>query len=85
MNRLYKNFNSGERTQGLNGLGGIGKTQTAVEYAYRHRQDYEVVLWAGANTRETLVADYAAIADLLDLPEKNAQSRDTFAARKDPD
>jgi tetratricopeptide (TPR) repeat protein len=75
LNRLYKNFNSSERTQALNGLGGIGKTQTAVEYAYRHRQDYEVVLWAGANTRETLVADYAAIADLLDLPEKNAQDQ----------
>jgi tetratricopeptide (TPR) repeat protein len=75
LNRLYKNFNSSERTQALNGLGGIGKTQTAVEYAYRHRQDYEVVLWAGANTRETLVADYAAIAGLLDLPEKNAQDR----------
>ena len=75
MNRLYKNFNSSERTQALNGLGGIGKTQTAVEYAYRHRQEYEVVLWAGANTRETLVADYAAIAALLGLPEKNAQDR----------
>jgi tetratricopeptide (TPR) repeat protein len=46
-----------------------------VEYAYRHRQDYEVVLWAGANTRETLVADYAAIAGLLNLPEKNAQDQ----------
>jgi tetratricopeptide (TPR) repeat protein len=75
LNRLYQNFNSSERTQALNGLGGIGKTQTAVEYAYRHRQDYEVVLWAGANTRETLVADYAAIAGLLDLPEKNAQDQ----------
>ena len=75
MNRLYENFNSSERTQALNGLGGIGKTQTAVEYVYRHRQDYEVVLWSGANTRETLVADYAAIASLLDLPEKNAQDQ----------
>jgi len=75
LNRLYKNFNGSERTQALNGLGGIGKTQTAVEYAYRRRQDYDVVLWASANTGETLVADYAAIAGLLDLPEKNAQDR----------
>jgi len=75
LNRLYKNFNSSERTQALNGLGGIGKTQTAMEYAYRHRQDYRVVLWAGANTREALVAEYAAIAGLLDLPEKNAQDQ----------
>ena len=33
------------------------------------------MLWASANTGETLVADYAAIAGLLDLPEKNAQDR----------
>jgi len=80
---VHKNFNAGERAQALNGLGGIGKTQTAVEYAYRHRQDYEVVLWAGANTRETLVADYAAIAGLLDLPEKNAQDQgEAVAAAK---
>jgi hypothetical protein len=75
LSRLHKNFNSGERAQALNGLGGIGKTQTAVEYAYRCRQDYKVVLWAGANTRETLIAGYAAIAGLLNLPEKNAQDR----------
>src|SRR5262249_49117429 len=71
LNQLHKNFNSGERTQALNGLGGIGKTQTAVEYAYRHRQDYGVVLWASANTRERLVADYGKMAGMLDLPEKN--------------
>ena len=32
----------------ISGLGGIGKTQLALEYAYRFRQDYQVVLWAQA-------------------------------------
>jgi tetratricopeptide (TPR) repeat protein len=75
LKKLHQNFTGSERVQSLNGLGGIGKTQTAVEYAYRHRQLYKAVLWAGANTRETLVADYVAIAGLLDLPEKNAQGQ----------
>jgi tetratricopeptide (TPR) repeat protein len=75
LTRLRQNFNTGERVQALNGLGGIGKTQTAVEYAYGYRQDYKAVWWARANTHETLVTDYAAIAELINLPEKNEQDQ----------
>jgi tetratricopeptide (TPR) repeat protein len=56
----------------LSGLGGIGKTQTAIEYAYRYRQEYRAVFWVRADSRETLVADYIAIARVLSLPEESA-------------
>src|SRR5262249_34588697 len=75
LNQLHKNFNGGERTQALNGLGGIGKTQIAVEYAYRYQQDYRIVLWANAGSRKALITDFAAIAGLLNLPEKDAQDQ----------
>lgn len=38
--------------QAISGLGGIGKTQLAIEYAYRHRQAYQAVLWVSADTLE---------------------------------
>ncbi len=59
----------------LSALGGIGKTQTAVEYAYIHRAEYQAVLWAKAESRDTLVSDFVAIAILLNLPESIAQEQ----------
>ncbi len=59
----------------LSGLGGIGKTQTAIEYAYRYREEYSAVFWVRADSRETLVADYVAIARLLGLPGQDAQDQ----------
>ncbi len=36
--------------QGISGLGGIGKTQTALEYAYRYREEYQATFWVRAGT-----------------------------------
>ncbi|HEV2661992.1 MAG TPA: toll/interleukin-1 receptor domain-containing protein, partial [Ktedonobacteraceae bacterium] len=69
--------------QAISGLGGIGKTQLAVEYAYRYAHDYEAVLWARAETREDLIASYSIIATLLNLPERTAGDQEiTIAAVK---
>ncbi len=59
----------------LSGLGGIGKTQTAIEYAYRYGEEYSAVFWVRADSRETLVADYVAIAHLLGLPGQDASDQ----------
>jgi tetratricopeptide (TPR) repeat protein len=56
-------------------LGGIGKTQTAVEYAYRFRNDYHAILWLQAETHDQLVADVVSVAALLDVPEKSEQNQ----------
>ena len=61
--------------QAISWLGGIGKTQLAVEYAYRYRDDYSAVLWARAESADLLVSDFLTIAALLTLPERNEQEQ----------
>jgi tetratricopeptide (TPR) repeat protein len=53
--------------QAIKGLGGIGKTQIAVEYAYRCRDlnDYTHTLWVNAATEETIISSFMGIAELL--------------------
>lgn len=55
--------------QAIDGLGGIGKTQTAAEYAFRYRADYRSIMWVRAATEDELLADYHTIARLLKRPE----------------
>lgn len=57
--------------QAINGLGGIGKTQVALEYAYRYRREYHDILWAVADSPEALIASYVQLATLLWLPERD--------------
>jgi tetratricopeptide (TPR) repeat protein len=57
--------------QAINGLGGIGKTQIAIEYAYRHRDAYSFVFWIRAEHRDTLIADLVSLASQFQLPEQH--------------
>ena len=56
-------------TQAISGLGGVGKTQLAIEYAHRHAEHYDAVLWVVADTPATLATGYADLARALGLPE----------------
>ncbi|MCH0538243.1 tetratricopeptide repeat protein [Streptomyces sp. MUM 203J] len=49
----------------LHGTGGVGKTQIALEYAYRHAGEYDVVWWVRAMTTSTARESLAALAEAL--------------------
>jgi hypothetical protein len=64
----YDNAASMIPAQVITGLGGMGKTQVAAEYAYRFRAEYQAVLWVRADTQEHVLADFKTIAGLLTRP-----------------
>ncbi|MSR56633.1 MAG: toll/interleukin-1 receptor domain-containing protein [Planctomycetaceae bacterium] len=63
--------------QAITGLGGVGKTEAAVEYAYRHVDDFDVVWWIRAEQPATLAGDFAALASPLNLPEKDSLDQES--------
>jgi tetratricopeptide (TPR) repeat protein len=68
LERLHEALTTRSVPQAINGLAGMGKTQTALEYASRWRDAYSAVLWADATSRESLTAGFAAFAEALELP-----------------
>lgn len=46
----------------LHGLGGIGKTQLAIEYARRYREKYSAIIWVNGNSKDMVLQSLAAFA-----------------------
>ena len=51
----------------LHGLGGVGKTQLAIEYAYRYADQYQVVWWIPADQVALIRSTLAALAPRLGI------------------
>lgn len=50
------------KTVVVHGLGGMGKTQLALEYAQQHRKEHSAVFWVNSKSEDTLKQGYAAAA-----------------------
>lgn len=79
LQRLYVELQPGTdaislQATGLHGLGGVGKTQVALEFAYRHSEDYEAIFWIAAETeaklRESL---FSHVRTVMNTPENTPQ------------
>ncbi|KAK3331560.1 P-loop containing nucleoside triphosphate hydrolase protein [Apodospora peruviana] len=49
------------------GIGGVGKTELALQYAKLHAHKYQAMLWAGAESIESLRQDFTKISMALGL------------------
>jgi tetratricopeptide (TPR) repeat protein len=62
--------------QPLYGLGGVGKTEIAAEYAYRHRADYDLCWWIRCEREEAIVNSLLALGRMMQLPDFRPEERD---------
>ncbi|GAA0461479.1 hypothetical protein Aca07nite_73920 [Actinoplanes capillaceus] len=58
--------------QALHGLGGVGKTQLAVEYVYRYISGYDLIWWIPAEQPTTVLSSLAELSKRLRLPESDS-------------
>jgi DNA-binding winged helix-turn-helix (wHTH) protein/tetratricopeptide (TPR) repeat protein len=63
--------------QAITGLGGVGKTQLVLHYAYAHLGDYDLVHWLHAEQPATLAAGYTALASAFGV---NIEATDQLTA-----
>ncbi len=69
LDRLVRDLRRGVTVtvHSLHGLGGVGKTQLATEYAHAHAADYDLVWWFAAEEPTVLPDQFAVLAERLGL------------------
>jgi tetratricopeptide (TPR) repeat protein len=66
----------GQPPQPIYGMGGIGKTEIAAEYAHRHRKQYDLVWWVRAEQEETVINSLLVLGRKMDLADFRPEDRD---------
>ena len=65
---------SGRASCVLHGIGGLGKTQVALQYSYAYTEAYDAIFWLRAETAIELLRSYAMIAEKLMRSESSCDS-----------
>jgi tetratricopeptide (TPR) repeat protein/transcriptional regulator with XRE-family HTH domain len=75
LSMLQRTLNTVQATAvvAAHGLGGVGKSQLALEYAHRHQADYDLIWWVSAETSLLLATGLAALAPRLGVAQEAKQ------------
>ncbi|SEF89170.1 Tetratricopeptide repeat-containing protein [Actinacidiphila yanglinensis] len=60
--------------EALHGLGGVGKSQIAIEYIYRHASEYDVVWWIPAERPEQIKQSLSQLGPLIGMDSASKSS-----------
>ncbi|WRT97986.1 FxSxx-COOH system tetratricopeptide repeat protein [Streptomyces violarus] len=64
----------------LHGLGGVGKSQLALEYIYTHQRDYRIICWIPAERESLILAALSSLASQLGVAPAGQDSLGAAAA-----
>jgi tetratricopeptide (TPR) repeat protein len=67
-------------TQSITGMGGVGKTQTALEYAYRYADKYDCIWWVTTETDATVLDSYRQFASKKNLVDSDTKDSEVIQA-----
>jgi hypothetical protein len=70
---LYEQGGTRLRAMGIHGLGGVGKTQLALQYANTSLHLYNIIAWIPADTQANIVHALSSLARKLGLVDKASE------------
>lgn len=68
------------KSRALFGMGGVGKTQIAIQYAYRNLEKFDVIMWIAADNSIAIGQSFRTIPDGLGLLGPDEEMKDAAAA-----
>lgn len=83
LDELHKRFtkDSALNVQAITGISGLGKTELALEYAFRYGHKYKAVFWIRCDSFEDLIASFLHIANLLQLSVESTSEEQNVIAK----
>lgn len=84
LNEKLRGSNNSQKSCVIRGMGGMGKTQLALQFCYLNQEQFRYIFWIRAEDETNLADSFSRIASLLSLvpDDSNDQQRNIEIARR---